>query len=110
MPDLIAKDDRSVSLLSLNVGGSSANKAFKNLELVMCRTSDRIRANQDVNNCKKNPSLASTSHKLSDHVALLSSVQSNETCALKEVQKEPDFKEFVKSMKNEMKDHETRNR
>ena len=56
------------------------------------------------------PSLASLAHKLLDPIAFMSSVQRNKTYTLKEVQQQPDFKEFVKVMENELKDHESSKR
>ena len=40
----------------------------------------------------------------------MSSIQSNTACSLREVQKEPDFKAFVKAMEKKIKDHETSDR
>ena len=110
MPNLVAEDDESVSSASPNEGGPSAHEAFKNLKHVTHKRSDCIRANQEMSGIKEHPTLASVARKLSDPAAFTSSRQSNETHSLRKVQKEPDFKEFIKVTEKEIKDHETSDR
>ena len=40
-------------------------------------------------------------------MAFMSYVQNNETYTLKEVQQQPDFKDFVKVIEKDIKDHES---
>ena len=96
MPDLIVEDETSISSMPPNERGASVHKVFVNLDRVAHRRSDRVRSNQQ-ESTKTHPSLESLAHKLSDHIAFMSSVQSNKTHTLKEVQQQPDFKQFVKA-------------
>ena len=106
MPTLVAEDEESVSSSSPNEGEDSVHEAFQNLEHVTHRRSDHIRDNQKMSG---SPTLASVAHKLSYAADFMSFMQSNKTYALREVQKEPDFKEF-KVMEKEIKDHYTSDR
>ena len=73
-------------------------------------TSNRMKDNQEKNRSKLFPSLTSVVRESINPAEFLSSVQSNEKHALIEVQKDPDFKEFVKEMQKEIRDHENSDR
>ena len=69
-----------------------------------------MRYNHEMSNSKEHPTLVSVAHELSDPAAFTSSTQSNETYSVREVQKELDFKDFVKAMEKEIKDHDASDR
>ena len=91
MPDLNEEDNMSADSVLPNEKEDSAYKSFKNLQWDMHRRSDRIKA-KEKNEPKRNPCLTSVIHILVNPTVFICSVQSNETCALREEKKELDFK------------------